>query len=244
MDPLRGRFASSSVAVLATALAAGCGVSSHPLGAGSGGDSSGNGVGVSVTSGVGPSSSSGSLASSGTTPNVCPYPVGPYGTSAGAVVDGSLQWMGYTSNATVPTLVKLADYYDCDGSRGNSALLIEESSLACGACLLEASHLAATMTADGWATKGIRVLILLYHDGTDQPATVQNAAALKQQYGLQVDVVADPAFTFLGGGLSGEGLPLHLVVDPRTMKIVTRYEGVDPHLEYPDLEALAAKNGP
>lgn len=168
----------------------------------------------------------------------CVYPPGPYGTSVGQVVQPSLSWQGYVEGAAAATTISIQDYFDCDGTRGIHALLLSEAALWCGACQTEASELNGHM-AGGWTQKGIDVLVLIIEDKLGNPAQLKHAESWKNTFKAQGwSVAADPGFSFQGPG--SNGLPLGVVVDPRTMKIVAKNEGYDP--QDPTLEQLAAKN--
>lgn len=52
------------------------------------------------------------------------YPAGPYGKTAGTTIP-NITWKGYRDGTGDWTDISLLDYYDPDGSRGITALLIE-----------------------------------------------------------------------------------------------------------------------
>jgi hypothetical protein len=224
----------------------------HTTAAGSGGTSgsgspSGSGVTAGVTSGsgatsgatTGPSTSaattsvSTSAASGG---GNCVYPGGPNGVSQGSIADGSLTWQGYADGANQLSTVTIKDYFDCDGSKGINALLVLTSASWCGACQQEAQEMPATIAS--WAGMGIKVLTLMIEDDNSNPATPPVALAWKNQFGLSNAVVADPDFSFAPPG--SVGLPLNVIIDPRTMKIVDTEEGYSG--DYTTLTQLAQKN--
>lgn len=148
-------------------------------------------------------------------------------------------WDGYPEHRDKPGVVHVSNYLDCDGTKGINALLIDVSATWCGACQEEAAELNAKL-ASSWTAKGIHVLTLMIEDGASNPATVQTALAWKNQFQLDIAVVADPAAEMLGTGAVSVGLPLQFVVDPRNMTIVERIEGYAP--TNPALEQVAAKN--
>jgi hypothetical protein len=175
----------------------------------------------------------------GTSPTVCNYPPGPYGTSIGATVSPNLTWQGYRPDTDQVAPISIQDYFDCDGTRGVNALLLIQSALWCGACQAEAEELNAHV-AGGWSQQHISVLTLIIEDQVGNPASVSHALAWKNAFDAKGwGVVADPAFTFASGG--GNGLPLIIVVDPRSMKVVDKSEGLGPGA-YWSLEQLAASN--
>lgn len=171
-------------------------------------------------------------------PAACPYPPGPYGVTEGATVEPGLSWQGYLAGGTPLSTLRSRDLLDCDGSKGIRALVFDESASWCGACQEEAQDLEAQMKS-AWTAEGVVFVTLMVEDESSNPATVQTASAWKGAFGLaSVDVVADPQFTFSGQGM--QGLPTNVLVDPRTMKIVSLtqgYGGPDPAVD-----ELAAKN--
>jgi len=175
----------------------------------------------------------------GTAPPSCTYPSGAYGVQLGAIANPSLSWQGYPDNRTDPASIEVGSYLDCDGTKGINALLVIQSATWCGACQEEAAELGAKV-ANGWGAKGIHVLTLMIENGSSQPATIDTALAWKDQFKLETAVAADPGMSFVGQGSGEIGLPVEVVLDPRTMTIVDRQEGYSGY--YPSLEQLAAKN--
>ena len=180
----------------------------------------------------------GGAGTGGAAPSACEYPPPPFGKSEGKTVSNTLKWQGYGEGATDPGTVSITDYYDCDGSKGINAVLLDTSAEWCGACVQEAGDLHNEMAA--WKAKGIRVLTLMIEDTSQQKATVALADKWRQKFKIAdtVAVVADPAGTFLPMG--SVGLPLQAILDPRTMKITKVVQGYGGPM--PELLALAAKN--
>ena len=194
-----------------------------------GGSTSGGGNGGVVNSGGGGTGNGGST---------CVYPSGPYGTSVGKVLDPKLSWQGFVDGSSTASTISITDYFDCDGKRGIHALFLVQSALWCGACKTEAQALNSKMSG-GWSQKGIEVLTLIIQDNSGSPAQLKHAESWKNTYkAKEWSCGVDPAFTFKGPG--SNGLPLGLVVDPRTMKVVDRQEGYDPYNS--PLVNLAAQN--
>ncbi len=167
------------------------------------------------------SSASGSGAGVSTAP--CALPAGPYGTSLGDVVDPSLAWQGYVDDSGQATTVHMADYFDCNGSRGVRALVVDESAQWCADCQSQAPSLA--MLAPGkWKSEGVALLVLMAQDTQEKPATTDTALTWRNEFALTTGaVVADPAWTTkLWGGATGQGngFPTDIVIDPRTLRIV------------------------
>jgi hypothetical protein len=91
-----------------------------------------------------------------------------------------------------------------------------------------------------WSKKGIRVLTLMIEDAAQKKGTVALAEKWRQNFKIedQVAVVADPNDTFLPMG--SVGLPLQVLVDPRTMTITKVLQGYGGPM--PEIAALATKN--
>jgi hypothetical protein len=163
--------------------------------------------------------------SGGTTPSACKYPPGPYGIHTNETVSGSLSWQGFVDGGTTATTVAMSDYFDCDGKKGINAVLLDTSAVWCANCQTQSSQLQSTMQTT-WAGLGVKVLVLMWQDASTGPATLGDAAAWTQTYGLGAgfSVVVDVAFTFADPN-SSVGLPRNMLLDPRTMRIITEADG-------------------
>jgi hypothetical protein len=167
----------------------------------------------------------------------CQYPNSGFGVDAGSYVSGNLAWQGYKEGSSQLGSVSIQDYFDCDGSKGINALLIDSSAVWCGACQEEAQDLPSQQAT--FQAKGIHVITLMIEDNSGNPATTSTATSWRNNFGLDAfSVCADPNFSF--GGNGSVGLPLQIIVDPRTMKIVAREEGFG---DYSTVLQLAQKNG-
>ena len=168
----------------------------------------------------------------------CQYPNGPTGVNVGNIVSGNLAWQGFPEGAAALGSVSIQDYFDCDGSKGINAILIDSSAVWCGVCQEEASDLPSQEST--FQAKGVRVITLMIEDNSGNPATTNTAKSWRNNFGLDMYAVcADPNFSF--GGNGNVGLPLQIIVDPRTMKIVAREEGFGG--DYSSVLQLAQKNG-
>jgi hypothetical protein len=115
------------------------------------------------------------------------------------------------------------DFFDCDGSRGIHALLIIDSSSWCSACRNEASGMEQHI-ASSWGPAGVKVLQLLVENSSAQPATTATAQSWKDYFQLKsVWVAADP--NFLLKSPAATAYPYKMIVNPRTMQIVSTYTG-------------------
>jgi hypothetical protein len=159
----------------------------------------------------------------------------------GSVVDPSLRWQGYVDNAGQATDVSIRDYYDCDGTKGVRALLLDESATWCIDCRTEATNI-APLVPGKWKNEGIAVVTIMAQDQQQNPATLDTALSWRNEFVLTTGAVcADPQWTMkLWGGASaeGNGFPTNAVIDPRTMKIVA----LQPNDVVGTVENLAASN--
>jgi hypothetical protein len=163
-------------------------------------------------------------------PSQCQDPPGPYGIHQGETIDPNLSWPGSPENTSTLSTVQMRDLFDCDGSKGINAIIIDTSAFWCGTCQNEAHDLPGVMQGQ-WGPAGVHVLTLVWQTGSNTPATPQDAMTWKQQFGLtMVNVAADPNFTFADRG-APVGLPRNMLVDPRTLQICAMqdgYGGADP----------------
>ncbi len=174
-------------------------------------------------------------------PVVCEYPTTGFSSKPGGVMPNHT-WQGFVNESMEATDVSMADYLDCDGSKGVNGLLIDVSATWCGSCQEEAKLLTNKMKTQ-WDALGIRVLTLMIADITpEEPATLDTALDWKTKYKLtSTTVAADPGFFFmpLANG-DGVGLPFLIVVDPRTMTLIETQEGYP--FDETKLVDLAKKN--
>lgn len=175
-----------------------------------------------------------------TAPPPCPYPSGPYGIGQGKVLSPSLTWDGYVKGVDTISTLTPADIFDCDGKKGINAVLIDESATWCGPCNQEAADLPMAMQT--WSTQGVMIVTLMVENIQHKQADTSTALEWRNQYKLSplANVMADPYFSFAHMGTVG--LPMNILVDPRTMKIINvieGYGGMDPAVS-----KLALKNKP
>lgn len=193
-----------------------------------------------------PTGGAGGSGGSGAGPSACVYPDTSYGNQLKDIVDPNLTWKGYavgTTTADQITDINIKDYYDCDGSKGINAILILQSATWCGICDGEAQNLNEHMDG-GWKDMGIQVITLMIENASGQKATTTTAYQWKTAANhdlVSTAVVADPNFSFAPVTPDGTiGLPVILVINPRTMEITSVQQGASG--SYPELEALAKAN--
>jgi hypothetical protein len=176
-------------------------------------------------------------------PTGCVYPSGPYGVTVGKVLNPALQWQGFAPNATTASTVKITDLYDCDGSKGINAILVDSAGQWCVACQGIAQEIPTWLSpsGDNYTKLGIQILNLVIQNNDYEPATVTTAQQWRTLWKLtSIYVVADPNDTF-----PTDSLPYELLVDPRTMKVVhdlSSDTNVNADDSDPQVTQLAAKN--
>ncbi|MFO0567954.1 MAG: hypothetical protein U0263_20005 [Polyangiaceae bacterium] len=172
----------------------------------------------------------------GGTPNLgnCgSWPTGAAGVAQGKTLPSNLSWQGFREGSSSATSVSIADYYDCDGTKGINAILFITAQTSCGVCKSEAAQLEAKMAS--WSALGIKVVTLMISGG------VNTAQAWKNQYGLTKSaVLADkmpPSLAYT----NYIGTPMHHIVNPRTMQVVYTQMGAGGSA-FSQLEQLAQQN--
>jgi len=148
----------------------------------------------------------------------CVYPAGPYGVAVGKVLNPDLQWQGFVPGATTASTVKITDLYDCDGSKGLNALVVDSAGQWCVACQGIAQEIPTWLSpkGDNYLKLGIQILNLVIQNNDYEPATITTAQQWRTLFSLTpIYVVADPSDTF-----PTDALPYELLIDPRTMKVV------------------------
>jgi hypothetical protein len=105
-------------------------------------------------------------------------------------------------------------------------IVVSQAAQWCGVCKSEASKL-ETQLNGAWGSLNVKFVTLVIENSSGAPATTTTAKQWRDAYGLNsVSVMADPAFTFAHPG--SNSLPVHAIIDPRTMKIIDKPEGSDP----------------
>jgi hypothetical protein len=168
----------------------------------------------------------------------CTYPDGPYGVDEGHTMPLTLSWQGYRPGADAMSTLSAAELFDCDGTRGIHALLFVTSQFGCEPCYLESEALESLMAS--WSSMGVVASVMLVDDVDGGPPSPSGALLWKEELGLtRVGVFLDPTFSLVVG--ASVGTPMQTVVDPRTMRVVQRFEGLPDDLQI--LHALAVHNG-
>jgi len=191
-------------------------------------------VGTSVSTSVGSSSSSGQTLPPWSQDNV--------GYSVSQELPTWLSWKGFPEGKMTPadlTSMSIDTWFDSDGNRGINAILFLTSKYYCAGCAKESSELQTKIENWNLDDKGIKVVVLVINNKSNEFPDLSSTLLWKSQYGLlDAAVVSDPNVTFAVS--STFSTPLRTIVNPRTMKVVEVAEGYSD--DYSTLENLANKN--
>jgi len=167
----------------------------------------------------------------GPTSTFAAYPAGPYGTVRGATI-ANLSFLGWrhpdASNYDTAQLetVRLSDFYDPDGHSGVKLLAINASAVWCVVCRGEYQDMATTKVYATYHPKGVEILGTLFEDALYYPAQAKDLHnwGVPTNYDVKFPLALDPGFK-LGAFFDSDATPLNMLVDVRTMTIVSLQMG-------------------
>jgi thiol-disulfide isomerase/thioredoxin len=156
--------------------------------------------------------------------NGATYPAGPCGINKGQPI-ADLVFQGKTGGTSAPTTTVTFDsLYDPTGSKGNKLLLLDVSALWCMACKGEAMAMPTLETS--YAGKGVVFMTVVAENDSNDPASAADVDSWITAYGLTSLVVDDPTLS-TEAYFDRSQMPLNMIVDLRTMTIVTKLVGYD-----------------
>ncbi len=144
------------------------------------------------------------------------YPGGPYGVAQGQTVPPTPKWQGYVGGSNVASTLSPTDYFDPAFCRGSHALYIVEID-ASDPTAVTATQDIANALAGPWSGAVVKALLLVTRNAQGGAATVADAQAWQQTYGVTWDIAVDAAETFQDA--SGFFPQIRVVVDTCTMQI-------------------------
>ena len=162
------------------------------------------------------------------------YPTDKWGGKVGQRFP-NLSFEGVASAATAdaPTVINVADYYDPTGARID-LLHIVIVAMWCPHCDKQATAMAGLST---WQSEHRVASFELTIDGPNRTGpSMAEVADWAIRHGLATPVARDPQSARIKPYLDISYIPLHLLVNPRTMIILDATSG-----EVPDLKAYEAK---
>jgi AhpC/TSA family len=155
------------------------------------------------------------------------YPAGPYGTGRGAHIANLtfLGWKHPDAAAYDPKrfeTVRLSDFYDPEGTSGIKLLAINASAVWCSVCRSEYEDMNTNDTYATYRAKGVEFLGTLFEDNSyypAQPADLKTWGSVST-HAVKFPLVLDPSFK-MGAYFDSDATPLNMLVDVRTMTIVS-----------------------
>lgn len=172
-------------------------------------------------------SSAGAPATPAITSDWVDYPAGPYGTHTGAVIQ-NFEFLGWRQpdiaayDATKVEKIRLSDFYNPDGRSDVKLLAVNASAVWCSVCRAEYQDMNDNQTYATYRAKGVEILGTLFQDASYFPAQPSDLSLWGKVSTHQVKfpLVLDPGFK-LGAFFDSDATPLNMVIDVRTMKIVS-----------------------
>lgn len=171
------------------------------------------------------------------------YPSEGIGAEQGSVVENQC-FPGYRAPQRVKAgqasreTIAFSDYYDPIGTKGVSLLLINTAAIWCGACISEHHDLPARQ--DELGPRGLVIFTTLLQDAKRDPASLEDVENWIDKFGTNFPIVTDPEQR-LTDYSPPELAPLNMVVDPRTMKILLKFEGDQGEVMWPYIESELTK---
>jgi len=171
------------------------------------------------------------------------YPPGPYGVSVNRIIQ-NFSFPGYFSTQdqakanTLPydSQLDLQTVRNALDSNGNPFryLLLDISAGWCPPCNQEAQDLGLQGTAKAkiakWLSEGglmMTVLVEGYDESTQNPPIAADLDTWINQHGVQYSMAIDPNQVLLTQGINPSAFPTNLVIDLKTMKIISAWYGLD-----------------
>ncbi|MGZ3423786.1 MAG: TlpA disulfide reductase family protein [Polyangiales bacterium] len=164
------------------------------------------------------------------------YPPGPYGTKAGDIIEDHT-FTGRRNGQTTGDYdqIALSDFYALRNS-GKKLLVLNVAAFWCSPCKEEAKELVATVVPK-YAPKGVEFLSIVLEKIDRTPTTPADIDIWIKTYHMTFPVADDPD-GFVTRFFMKDSMPLNMVIDLATMKIVSQTIGA--HLD--DVQAVLDAN--
>ncbi len=174
------------------------------------------------------------------------YPAPPYGVRTGAILE-NLEFLGWHDpmaagfDLNAAQTVSLADFYDPDGQKGIELLMINAVAVWCGVCRTEYADIRSDGIYAEYAPRGLEVLGILFEDNEGGPADYTDLINWSNSYQVNFPFVLDPGFK-TGVYFDRSATPMNMLVDARTMQILSVMTGYNPQV-YEVIDGLLAERG-
>lgn len=166
-------------------------------------------------------------ADAGEDPNA--YPPGPYGGNVGDTIEnftfngyvnehpseGAVEASGYVEGFTLQDVRELEQY---------DYLLVNVAAEWCSGCRIEAQTIPGLY--EPWANRGGYIMSVITQDNSGRTASKRNLDRWINTYPINYTMLHDPQ-DFIYDRIGPESLPLNMIIDLRTMKILHRVIGED-----------------
>jgi thiol-disulfide isomerase/thioredoxin len=162
-------------------------------------------------------------ADSGTTASGS-YPAAPYGTEVGQAVENGTFRGRKGGLATPRETFDLASYYAMRAA-GKRYLVLNVAAFWCSPCKEEAKEMQSRIVPT-YGPKGVAFLTIILEDASRRPATDANVDTWIETYGLTYPVANDDD-GYVTQFFDKSAMPLNMIIDLQTMKIVTKVVGAD-----------------
>jgi hypothetical protein len=167
------------------------------------------------------------VGSAGPTSTFASYPAGPYGTGRGATIE-NLSFLGWKHpdvaayDVSQFETVRLSDFYDPDGHTGVKLLAINASAVWCSVCRAEYQDMKTNGTYANYKAKGVEILGTLFEDKLYYPAQPSDLSlwGSVSNHAVSFALGLDPSFK-MGAYFDSDATPLNMLIDVRTMTIVS-----------------------
>ena len=172
------------------------------------------------------------------------YPEGPYAGKVGSVVP-NLEFLGWQNPVAVGSDVgqfeklSFAKYYDPNGSKGYSFMLISVVGAWCPPCRAEyggkvpvqgsnppAYHPSMQKLSEEYAKKGVVFLGALVDDVKQEPAKPADLSKWTTEFGVGFPMVVDPGRK-TGKFFTNDALPATMIVNLKTMRLEAVFSGAN-----------------
>ncbi len=174
------------------------------------------------------------------------YPEPPYGVATGATMENMefLGWhnpigAGFALDTTVP--VRIADFYDPNGEKGIELLMINAVAVWCGVCRTEYADLRTEGIHAKYGPRGLALLGILFEDNDGGPADYADLVNWSNSYQVDFPFVLDPGFKS-GVYFDRSATPMNMLIDARTMEILTVVTGYNPQI-YETIDSILTQRG-